>query len=317
MAVNRRKSPAAGPAPARRTGRGAGTLPPPRPTGGTAERRIACAGEDPDGQEGLVTMAAHPEGTPCWADAMFPDVEAAKRFYGELLGWTFDEGSPEFGGYTQAFSGDRAVAAVVPRMPGTGGPPAWNLYFAASDVAAAAERVRDNGGALLMDPMPVGPFGTMVTAEEPSGVFFSLWQAGSHTGFGTTGEPGAYCWAEVTTRDVEKADHFFSAVFSYEMRQMQHESVDFSLWHLGGEPVAGRLKMTDDFPPEAHPYMNVYFGVDDCDAAIATVTRLGGELRRGPSDSPYGRYASVTDPQGAAFSVIDVTRTVGETPRFT
>ncbi|MYS41169.1 VOC family protein, partial [Streptomyces sp. SID5998] len=27
-------------------------------------------------------MAVRPEGTPCWADAMFPDIEAAKRFYG-------------------------------------------------------------------------------------------------------------------------------------------------------------------------------------------------------------------------------------------
>ncbi|EFH31652.1 hydroxylase [Streptomyces pristinaespiralis ATCC 25486] len=265
----------------------------------------------------METMAAHPEGTPCWADAMFPDVEAAKAFYGELLGWTFDEGSPEFGGYTQAFSDGKAVAAVVPRMPGTGGPPAWNLYFATSDVASAAERIRDNGGALLMDPMPVGSFGTMVTAEEPSGVFFSLWQPDAHTGFGKTGEPGAYCWAEVTTRDVERADHFFGSLFPYEAKRMQQDSLDFTVWHLGGEPVAGRLRMTDDFPPDLHPYVNVYFGVEDCDAAIDTVTRLGGTLQRGPLDSAYGRYASVRDPQGAAFSVIDVTTTAGEMPAFT
>jgi predicted enzyme related to lactoylglutathione lyase len=262
-------------------------------------------------------MAAHPEGTPCWADAMFPDVEAAKRFYGELLGWTFDEGSPEFGGYTQAFSDDRAAAALVPRLPGTGGPPAWNLYLASDDVAATAGRIQDNGGALLMDPMPVGSFGTMVTAEDPSGVFFSVWQPGSHAGFGATGEPGAYCWAEVTTRDVERADHFFPAVFGYEAKRMRHESVDFSLWHLGGEPVAGRLRMTDDFPSDVHPYMNVYFGVADCDAAISKVTELGGTVRRGPLDSPYGRYASVVDPQGAAFSVIDPATTAGEQPEFT
>ncbi|MEU0375238.1 VOC family protein [Streptomyces sp. NPDC006283] len=262
-------------------------------------------------------MAAHPEGTPCWADAMFPDMEGAKRFYGELFGWTFDEGSPDFGGYTQALSGGRPVAAVVPQMPGAGGPPSWNLYFASSDIAATAEKIRDNGGALLMDPMPVADFGTMVTAEEPSGVFFSVWQPGSHRGFERTGEPGAYCWAEVTTRDVEKADHFFPAVFPYEAKRMQHESVDFSLWHVGGEPVVGRLKMTEDFPADVHPYVNVYFGVEDCDAAVATVTRLGGKLHWGPRDSPFGRFASVADQQGAAFSVIDIGTTAGEMPQFT
>lgn len=249
-------------------------------------------------------MAAHPEGTPCWADAMFPDVEAAKHFYGELLGWTFDEGSPAFGGYTQAFSKGRAAAAVVPRMPGTGGPPAWNLYFAVTDVTATAERVRDNGGALMMAPLPVGDLGTMVTAEEPSGVFFSLWQPGTHTGFGTTGEPGAYCWAEVTTRDVEKADRFFRAVFPYESKPARNAPAGSTLWSLAGEPVVGGARMPEDFPPDAHPYVDIHFGVEDCDAAVATAAALGGRLRHGPTDGPFGRRASLVDPQGAAFSVL-------------
>ncbi|MYW18313.1 VOC family protein, partial [Streptomyces sp. SID2955] len=47
-------------------------------------------------------MAVQPEGTPCWADAMFSDVEGAKRFYGDVLGWTFGASSSEYGNYTQA-----------------------------------------------------------------------------------------------------------------------------------------------------------------------------------------------------------------------
>ncbi|WP_328400906.1 VOC family protein [Streptomyces sp. NBC_00390] len=261
-------------------------------------------------------MAALPEGTPCWADAMFPDVEAAKSFYGELLGWTFDEGSAEFGGYTQARSDGKAVAAVVPRMPGMDTPPAWNLYFATSDIAATARRISDNGGALLMDPMPVAGFGTMVTAEDPSGVYFSVWQAGTHEGFEKIGEPGAYCWTEVTTRDVEKADHFFPAVFSFEVKRMKDESVGYHLWHIEGAPVAGRLKMTAEFPHDMRPFVNVYFAVEDCDAAVATVTRLGGRLHHGPTDSPFGRFASVSDQQGAGFAVIDPKTAKGDNPEF-
>lgn len=33
-------------------------------------------------------------------------------------------------------------------------------------------------------------------------------------------------------------------------------------------------------------------------------------------DSPFGRFAAVTDPQGAAFAVIDMSTTVGEMPSF-
>ncbi len=69
--------------------------------------------------------------------------------------------------------------------------------------------------------------------------------------------------------------------------------------------------MTDDFPPDVPPYINVYFAVDDCDAAVARATERGGVLRFGPVDSPFGRFAAVGDPQGANFSLIDLTTTSG------
>ncbi|MEW1928789.1 VOC family protein [Streptomyces sp. NPDC088360] len=262
-------------------------------------------------------MSAHPEGTPCWADAMFPDVEAAKSFYGEVLGWTFDSGSEEFGGYTQARSDGKAVAAVVPQMGGVEGPAAWNLYLATPDAAATAAKIRDNGGTLAMEPTQVGDFGTMVTAKEPSGAYFSVWQPGTHQGFEKMGEAGAYCWAELTTRDPAATDAFLPAVFPFDVKSMDVDDVDFSVFQVGDQPVLGRLKMTDDFPPDVPPFVNVHFAVDNCDAAIATITKLGGQLLFGPMDSPFGRFATVADQQGAIFSIIDLMTTEGEMPSFT
>jgi predicted enzyme related to lactoylglutathione lyase len=146
-------------------------------------------------------MAVQPEGTPCWADAMFTDVEGAKTFYGDVLGWTFGEASSEYGNYTQAYSDGKAVAAVVPPMPGQEeGPSQWCLYFASPDAAATAGKIRENGGEVLMEPMAVGDFGTMCLGRDPSGAVFGVWQAGAHEGFEAIGEPGAYAWAEVFTR---------------------------------------------------------------------------------------------------------------------
>ncbi|AYL40064.1 MULTISPECIES: VOC family protein [Streptomyces] len=259
-------------------------------------------------------MAVQPEGSPCWADAMFADVEAAKSFYGDVLGWTFAETSAEFGDYTQAFVDGRAVAAVVPPMPGQEGTSQWCLYLAAADAAATAARIRENGGELLMEPMRVGGFGTMCLARDPGGVVFGLWQAGTHEGFGVTAEPGAYCWAEVFTREPEKSDAFFPAVFPYRSRELEGE-MDFRVYDLGERSVLGRMRMTDDFPPEMPPYVNVYFSVADCDEAVARATARGGVLRFGPMDTPFGRFAAISDPQGANFSVIDLARTTGELPR--
>ncbi|GAA4308988.1 VOC family protein [Streptomyces venetus] len=262
-------------------------------------------------------MAVQPEGTPCWADAMFNDLEGAKNFYGDVLGWTFAEASAEYGNYTQAYANGKAVAAVVPPMPGQEGQSQWCLYFASDDTAATAARIRDSGGEVLMEPMQVGEFGTMCLARDPSGVVFGVWQAGTHEGFESTAEPGAYTWAEVFTREPEKSDAFFPAVFSYRQRDMEDGEMDFRVYDLGERTVLGRMRMTEEFPPEVQPYINVYFGVEDCDEAAAKATKLGGVLRFGPMTTPFGRFAALSDPQGANFSVIDTTTTEGDMPKLT
>ncbi len=261
-------------------------------------------------------MAVQPEGAPCWADAMFPDLEAAKNFYGEVLGWTFGESSSEYGNYTQCYKDGKAVAAVVPPMPGQESHAQWCLYFASRDAAATAAQIRDAGGEMLMEPMQVGEFGTMCLARDPGGVLFGVWQGGTHEGFQLMGEPGAYCWAEIFTRETGASDTFFPTVFSYAAKQMDDDAVDFRVFELGDRPVIGRMAMTDDFPAGMPPYINVYFGVADCDAAVSRATELGGVLRFGPMDTPFGRFAAISDPQGANFSVIDTSRTEGEMPKL-
>ncbi|MFG2993674.1 VOC family protein [Streptomyces sp. NPDC048257] len=269
-------------------------------------------------------MLEFSEGAPCWVDAMFTDVEGAKTFYADVLGWTFGEASTEYGNYTQAYSDGKAVAAVVPPMPGTDAPSQWCLYFASPDAAATAEKVTANGGEVLMGPMQVGAFGTMLIAKEPSGAVFGVWQPGEHKGFEKMGEPGSYAWAEVFTREPAKADAFLPKVFPYGAQQMdagddpEAAGMDFKVFSVGsgGNPVLGRMNMGDEFPPEIPSYVQIYFGVPDCDEAVSKTQKHGGKLHFGPMDSPFGRFAAVTDPQGAAFAVIDMSTTVGEMPSF-
>ncbi|MFD5427642.1 VOC family protein, partial [Streptomyces sp. NPDC127084] len=139
---------------------------------------------------------------------------------------------------------------------------------------------------------------------------------GTHSVFEATTETGSFCWAEVFTREPEKADAFFPGVFGYEVKTMQDDQIDYRIYGLGEDtPELGRMKMTDEeFPPEVPPYIQVYFTVPDCDAAAATAQKLGGRVVFGPMSMPFGRFASLVDPQGAAFAVIDVTTTEGEMP---
>ncbi|MDH6228579.1 putative enzyme related to lactoylglutathione lyase [Streptomyces sp. MJP52] len=95
---------------------------------------------------------------------------------------------------------------------------------------------------------------------------------------------------------------------------MPDDKVDFRVYELNGAPLLGRMRMTEDFPPEVPPHINVYFAVPDCDEAVARARKLGAEVQHGPVTSPFGRFASLMDPHGAPFSLLDPDRAEGEMP---
>jgi predicted enzyme related to lactoylglutathione lyase len=49
-----------------------------------------------------------------------------------------------------------------------------------------------------------------------------------------------------------------------------------------------------------------YFAVTDVDAAVVRVDELGGITVGEPEDSRFGRFATVGDPLGAPFRLLDV-----------
>jgi len=50
-------------------------------------------------------------GVPGWVDLGSPDLDASKRFYGEVFGWDADTNpDPQYGGYTTFRKDGKAVA---------------------------------------------------------------------------------------------------------------------------------------------------------------------------------------------------------------
>jgi predicted enzyme related to lactoylglutathione lyase len=59
------------------------------------------------------------------------------------------------------------------------------------------------------------------------------------------------------------------------------------------------------FLPDGVPaHWSVYFGVADTDAALAKIVDLGGSILQPAEDTPYGRLATATDPNGAIFKLV-------------
>ncbi|WP_344961446.1 VOC family protein [Streptomyces thioluteus] len=260
---------------------------------------------------------AGPRSAPCWADVMLPDVEAGKRFYGGLFGWTFRDAGPEYSSCTEAFRDGRAVAALAPKPDGRM-PTAWCVYFSSTDAAATAGRITEAGGQVVTGPFAVGPFGTMLLAADPGGAVLGVWQAGSHRGFEERGTPGSFAWTEVYTRDAAAVDAFYERVFGLVAHAPGGDATaDYALWTPVGLPpgpgdaVGGRAVMGEGFPEVMPAHFLVHFAVADCDAAAETAGRLGGRVRRGPREAPYGRFAVLTDSQGADFAVVEPARAPG------
>ncbi|MER0243120.1 VOC family protein [Streptomyces sp. HSW2009] len=252
-------------------------------------------------------------------DAALPDVAAGRRFYGELLGWTFGGTAPEYGSYTQAFHDGKNVAALAAKPDGRM-PTVWSVYLSTADVVATAQRVRAAGGAVIMEPVRTGDFGTVAVVADPDGAVFNLWQAGSHAGFEAQGQPGEYGWAEVYAREPERADAFYAAVFGLRAEPDEDAGSPGAVrWVPAGSPagarhaVGGRGLINTRYPAEMPAHFLTYFVVEDCDAAVAATQRLGGRIVIDPVTTPHGRSSVVVDNQGARFAVID-TRTRGDAP---
>ena len=256
-------------------------------------------------------VTAYSTGQPTWADVTVPDVAAAAEFYSQLFGWEAEQDPrPEAGGYTMLRRNGKAVAAASPPPPGQEGmPPHWNVYLAADDVDSLAERVREAGGSVLMEPFDVLDAGRMTVASDPAGAFFGLWQAGGHAGSELRGEPGTMNWAEVQTRDRDAALPFYEQVFGYETETMpMGPGGGYVLLKVDGEPAAGLIEIEPEWG-EIPSNWSVVFEVESCDGAVGRTQELGGSVVFEPGDiEGIGRFAVLADPWGAVFQVIQPAR---------
>jgi len=283
-------------------------------------------------------------GSPVWIDLGSNNVEGAAEFYRKLFGWNYTKLGPELGGYLMVDSGGAAATPVGGIGPNVGmdgtpvdQPAAWTVYLAVEDVQHACAEVTAHGGMVHVPPMPVGEMGQMAIVGAPSGAAFGLWQAAGFAGIEFTLEPGTPVWFEAMTLDFPRDAEFYAVVFGWENVPMAEDpaagaqgegGADGSGASAGGAPTTGGADspgMPDNqggyvtnfaqataglceanawLPAGSPSYWRLYFRVTDVDAAVERIQALGGSLLDGPIDSPFGRLATVADPDGASFQVI-------------
>jgi hypothetical protein len=243
---------------------------------------------------------SYPAGTFSWVDLQTDDLDAAKRFYGELLGWSYNDipigddsvySMAQVQGHNVAGLGERQDESI---------PPHWNCFVTVEDADASAARAAELGATILAPPFDVFDAGRMSAFADPQGAVLSVWQAKESIGAGLVNAVGALTWNDLVTPDVEASAAFYSALFGWQITEV--EGSDGQYWSItnGGRINGGLLPIIEG----GHPAWNLYFACEDVDATVARANELGGETFMGPMDVPNGsRFAILRDAGGAFFSV--------------
>jgi uncharacterized protein len=284
-------------------------------------------------------------GVPCWVDASEPDAEAAADFYRGLFGWRFEDAGGSEGNYLIAqheaasssifdlsgaeLSGDVAAVRPIP----AGAPPMamWNTYFWVDSADEAASKVRDAGGAVVVEPFDFMDACRTAVCTDPEGAAFGVWEAKEHQGARLVNDPGAVVFNGLNTRDVEGAKSFYASLFGWgtgsigggaegwtlpgygdwlerEHHPQLREQMAAAGAPEGFEDVVGAIIPIPDDQPDTPAHWSVTFATDDADATAAKARELGGRVIVPPFDAPWStstytiRITVISDPQGATFS---------------
>jgi predicted enzyme related to lactoylglutathione lyase len=112
---------------------------------------------------------------------------------------------------------------------------------------------------------------------------------------------GTFVWHEHVSSDPQRAQQFYADLLGWEYGEFGE---GYTVINANGQGHGG-------FPPAMEGAPSHWLGsvqVEDTDGVVEKVKAGGGNVVMGPMDIPdVGRYAVITDPQGAAFSVIQIT----------
>jgi len=118
---------------------------------------------------------------------------------------------------------------------------------------------------------------------------------------------GTFCWNELCTNNVDEARDFFTSLLGWTTSEMPMENMTYTMFNAGDTAVGGMFKITPEMG-DMPPHWMAYIAVDDVDAVAAKVEGLGGKICVPPTDIPdVGRFCVLTDPTGAAISLITMT----------
>lgn len=244
-----------------------------------------------------------------WFDLMSTDPEGAKAFYSEAIGWkneAWPNSSPDMP-YSIWMAKETGVGGLM-RLPEIaeqmGAPSHWIAYTKVASADETVAQAQALGAGVFQAPFDLPEVGRVAVLADPQGAVFAVFQPKGEAS-GTKGEEvGEFGWCELNTRDYEAAWTFYSTLFGWKHTSSMETPMGpyFMFEDPEGMTRGGMSNAANQMNMPAH-WLH-YVRVDDIDAAMARIIKLGGKVPDGAMDVPGGdKVAQCVDPQGAVFAI--------------
>jgi len=246
-----------------------------------------------------------------WYDLATSDVEAARKFYCDVVGWGYQDNSQAGQTYGVFTVGGAGVAGVMPYPDGMKPPhPVWNGYIAVDDVDAVAAKIKDEGGTIHRGPCDVPGVIRFAVVADPQGAVFLIAKELDARPMPQppVGTQGTFGWRELFAADWETDLAFYQKLFGW-TKAAAHDMGGHGIYQLfaaGAEPIGGTMNRPAEMPMS---WWNYYINVESIDAAKQRVEKAGGSVKMGPMEVPGGQWIlQGQDPQGGYFALVALKR---------
>jgi len=103
---------------------------------------------------------------------------------------------------------------------------------------------------------------------------------------------------------LKAAESFYTGLFGWTAKHGSAGGMEYTEMSNNGQPGVGMMPKPPGMPAHVPSYWMPYFMVADVDGSAGKAKQLGGKTMVGPDDIPnVGRFAIISDPQGAVFAI--------------
>jgi predicted enzyme related to lactoylglutathione lyase len=240
-----------------------------------------------------------------WYELMTTNLDAAKAFYADVMGWGTQDASQSYTLFTAAGSSVSGLLELPEEARRMDARPGWMGYVGVDDVDATAERIAQLDGTVFVPPQEVANISRIAIICDPQMAMLGLlkWLQPEQHQAEDLRAPGRIGWHELLAADWENAWDFYAELFGWQKADADVGPVGtYQLFSAAGETIGGMFTKP---AAVAAPFWLYYFNVADIDAAAKCLKSAHGQILDGPIEVPGDRWIlQCTDPQGALFGLV-------------